>query len=86
MPGCLYSSEHILFRPAMMELKLPGLHLTTPADRPWLWVAKEVTSTLTIADHLIENEGMVIQHDDDDQWRTSQKLVKLCVSEVPLSL
>ena len=64
------SSEHSLFRPAMMDYqvfyaRMPG-HLTTPANRPWLWVAKEVISALTIADHLIDDEGMFIQHDDDD--------------------
>ena len=46
-------------------LRMPG-HLMTPANRPWSWVAKEVTSGLTIADHLIDDEGTFIQHDDDE--------------------
>ena len=65
------SSGHSLFRPAMMDYqvlyaRMPG-HLMTPANRPWLWVAKEVTSGLTIADHLIDDEGTFIQHADDEQ-------------------
>ena len=65
------SSGHSLFRPAMMDYRvfyarMPG-HVMTPANRPWLWVAKEVTSGSTIADHLIDDEGTFIQHDDDEQ-------------------
>ena len=64
----------ILYRPSKVDqqmffAKVPS-HLTQPRGwagapgQPWLWVGREVTSSLTIADHLLGDEGMIIEHDE----------------------
>ena len=60
-----YSQQgDVFFRPNNFDhqvfyCKVPG-QFTNPPNHPWLWVWREVTSSLTVGDHLLDDEGMII--------------------------
>ena len=62
------SKECVLFRAEKMDqqaffVDCPGWS-TTPANQPWKWICKEVTSSYAFAEHVMDDEGRLIERDE----------------------
>ncbi len=62
------SKETLLMRAERMDQQIffvdcPGWS-TAPANRPWRWVCREVTSSLALAEHLLDDDGRIIDRDE----------------------
>ncbi|DBA88541.1 TPA: hypothetical protein ACH3X2_005012 [Trebouxia sp. C0005] len=53
---------------------------TTPANQPWRWVGKEVTSSLVLAAHLLDDEGQFYTHTVLG-WTTATCMQSVAVSQ-----
>lgn len=63
------SKETLLMRAERIDQQIffvdcPGWS-TTPANQPWRWVCREVTSSLALAEHQLDDEGRIIPRDED---------------------